>query len=354
MNEPDQGSSGAGASPDDPDSPEATAWKRLVDRGTGAVKSGRSTAESLLEKHRDRPLLDVGIRLYERDKESAGTVVSSAIAFRLFLFFVPLLLFAVGVAGFIFSAVTPPDASDAGVSGGLATQINDALSQPQSTRWIAVAVGLFGMISTARTLTKTLVAASCLAWRLPVHRKASAKITGAIVGLIAGVALMSVIVNRVREDLGLAFASMSFAVALCGYTVAWLLVGLMLPRATKDKGAALPGAVLVGLTLVGMQAVSQLYLPSKFSRASQLYGAIGTTIVVLGWFFILGRAIMFGLTVDAVIFERFGSITEFVFSLPGLRAVRRRSPRTRRFFGLDTEATDTTDARDALEDKPTP
>ena len=40
------------------------------------------------------------MRLYDRDRDSAGTVVSSAIAFRLFLFFVPMLLFVVGVLGF--------------------------------------------------------------------------------------------------------------------------------------------------------------------------------------------------------------------------------------------------------------
>ena len=49
-----------------------------------------------------------------------------------------------------------------------------------------------------------------------------------------------------------------------------------------------------------MQAVSQLYLPDKFSRASQLYGAIGITVVTLGWFFIAGRVIMLAMVLNAV------------------------------------------------------
>ena len=85
-----------------------------------------------------------------------------------------------------------------------------------------------------------------------------------------------------------------------------------------------------------MQAVSQLYLPDRLNRASELYGAIGTTIVTLGWFFIFGRAIVLAMAVDAVIYERFGSISQFVFSLPAAAApaaaVRRGSAR---FFGLD-------------------
>ena len=68
-------------------------------------------------------------------------MVSAAVAFRLFLFFVPLLLFLVGILGFFSSAVSERDVSDAGLSGGIADQINTALSQPNSTRWIAVLVG---------------------------------------------------------------------------------------------------------------------------------------------------------------------------------------------------------------------
>ena len=97
----------------------------------------------------------------------------------------------------------------------------------------------------------------------------------------------------------------------------------------------MPGAVIVAAVLTGMQAVSQIYLPGKFSHASELYGAIGITIVTLGWFFILGRAMMFSLSVDAVIYERFGSITQFVFSLPILRIIPRKSPKLRKLFGLE-------------------
>ncbi len=98
-----------------------------------------------------------------------------------------------------------------------------------------------------------------------------------------------------------------------------------------------PGAALVALTLTAMQAISQLYIPDKLSRASALYGTFGATIVTLGWFFILGRAIILGIVVDAVIHERFGRITNFVFSWPLIRLLRRSSI-VRRVFGLDERA----------------
>ena len=111
---------------------------------------------------------------------------------------------------------------------------------------------------------------------------------------------------------------------------------MLLPRREHtDPSALVPGAVIFAAVLTGMQAVSQIYLPGKFSHASELYGAIGITIVTLGWFFILGRAMMFSLSVDAVIYERFGSISQFVFSLPLLRIIPRKSPRLRKLFGLE-------------------
>jgi uncharacterized BrkB/YihY/UPF0761 family membrane protein len=306
----------------------------LIARAKATGRRVQAQGEAVLDQNRHRPLVGLGIELYERDRAGAGTVVSSALAFRLFLFFIPLLLFVVGIASFLAGHVERSDLRSAGISGGLANQMETALSQPNSTRWIAILVGLVGIITTGRTLSKTLVSASCIAWRLPVRSRASARATGAVVGLIAGLALIAVLVAHIRDALGIAVTGVSLVVAFVVYVVAWLVVLLTLPSTTKDPSASLPGAVLLGLALVLMQAVSQLYLPDRFARASQLYGAIGTAVVVLGWFFILGRVTVFALTVNAVVHEQFGSIADAVFALPGLRAVARRSARIRRFFDL--------------------
>ncbi len=87
-----------------------------------------------------------------------------------------------------------------------------------------------------------------------------------------------------------------------------------------------------------MQLVSQLYLPNRLDHASELYGAIGTTIVTLGWFFILGRSIVIANALNAVVYERLGSLSEFVFSLPVFRSIARRSAWIRRFFDLEHPA----------------
>jgi uncharacterized BrkB/YihY/UPF0761 family membrane protein len=312
----------------------------LVAAAKERTKREQDRWSALLAKHEDRPLINVGLRTYQRDREVAGTVVGSAIAFRLFLFFVPLLLFVVGLAGFVSRWVDADQAShDAGVSGALHDQIRSAFEQPGSTRWLAVLIGLLGMATTGRTLSKVMVASSALAWKLPMTNKASFRVIGALVGLVAAVGVLAILANRVREEFGLGVTSVSFLAVFALYTVTWLTITSLLPRATRDPSVLLPGAVLVAATTTGMQAFSQFYLPDRIGRASELYGAVGSTIVTLGWFFILGRAIVIALALNAVVHERFGSISQLVFSLPILRILPRKSAWIRRYFGLDEERT---------------
>jgi uncharacterized BrkB/YihY/UPF0761 family membrane protein len=320
--------------PDGP--PQEGRLDAMVAGARERVKAEQAHLATLLDKHGDRPLVDVAVRTYRRDREIAGTVVGSALAFRLFLFFVPLLLFVVGLAGFLASWVDADDvAKDAAVSGALAEQIHTAFDQPGGTRWAAVLLGLFGIVSTGRTLSKVMVASSSLAWRLPATTKASLKVVGGLVGLIAAIGLVAALMNRVRAEFGLGVTGASYLVVLAAYVCGWLAVSLLLPRATSDPGVLLPGAMLVGATLTVMQVVSQLYLPGRIGRASELYGAVGTTIVTLGWFFLAGRAMVLSMCLDSVIHERFGTISRLIFSLPILRLLPRRSARLRRFFGLD-------------------
>ena len=111
----------------------------------------------------------------------------------------------------------------------------------------------------------------------------------------------------------------------------------MLACATNGPSVLLPGAALVALTISVLQLVSQIYLPNRLSHASQLYGAIGTTIVTLGWFFFIGRAMVIANSLNAVVYERLGSIAEFVFALPVFRSLARRSAWIRKFFDLESK-----------------
>lgn len=329
---------------------EAAAAAQVVDGADGAdaglvarvrvvAERERRRAERRLEQHEGRPVVQVALQIWARDRESAGTLIGSALAFRMFLFFVPFLLFLVGVVGLLSGFVDATDVNEsAGVGGELANQIRQAFEQRSSTIWLALGSGLVGMATTGRSLTKVLVAASSLAWRLPVRTKASVKVIGAVVGMVIGLGFCLAAISRIRQEFGLPVAGVSFLAVAAVYLVVWIVIFRMLPSSTPDPGSQIPGAALVALALAGLQMVSQLYLPGQFERSSQLYGAIGVTVVTLGWFFFLGRAVVLGMAVNAVLFERFGSVSTVVFGLPGLRVLPRRSALVRRVFGFEPPA----------------
>lgn len=320
----------------DPDDVATTGVRRttaLQARGRAAAERLRARAEALRAQS---SLVDLGVRVYDRDREAGGTLLGSALALRLFLFFVPFVLFFVGVAGLV-GHYTGYDSlsSDAGLSGTIGNQIDTAFAQNSTSSWLIAAAGLFGMASAGYSLSRAMIVSSALSWQLGGRQRTAVGVIGSLVGLIASIGLVGMIVSAIREATGVAVASVSFVAVLGVYVVLWMLVFQTLPRGTSDPGASLPGALVASFALTGMQAVSTLYLPGAIERSSQLYGAIGVTLATLGWIYVIGRVVAFTFSLNAVVYEQFGSVSGLVFSVPGLRAIPRRYPRVARYFDLD-------------------
>ncbi len=306
-------------------------------RARGRVDRIADKASARFERTRARVrIVDIAMRVYKRDRVAAGTLLGSALALRLFLFFVPLVLFAIGLAGILGRhAGVDGIASDVGMTGSLAADIDDAFEQGTTTPWLAMGIGLFGIATTGRSLTRALVLSSALSWQLGGHQKTRLRVIGVVTGLIVGIALIAAVLNRIRDARGLAGSSLAFVVVAAIYVILWSTLYLALPRGTPDPGAALPGASVVALVLTFLQAVTQLFLPNQISGASALYGTVGVAVAFLGWFFIVGRTMAFSFAVNAVVYEEIGSISRFVFGLPALRVLPRRVPALARFFDLD-------------------
>lgn len=208
-----------GRTTDDPDDQRAGEAGRDVSsfrRVAEATQTRLSPVRQRLARYEHVPVVDVLAGTYRRDRESAGAVIGSAIAFRLFLFFVPLLLLVVGIAGFASDFVTARAASKtAGIYGRLGAEISEAFHQPGFTRWFAVLFGLFGVLTAGRSLSRVLHVASAAAWRLPLSgSRASLRTAGVVAGLICGIAVIAILVNRVRENLGLEVAGLTFVPVL--------------------------------------------------------------------------------------------------------------------------------------------
>lgn len=283
----------------------------------------------------DKPI-DVTLRFLERDRRAVGSVVGSALAFRLFLFFVPVLLMFVGVLQLALTGVSADTLADqAGIQTALASEIQQGVEQTGVDSWVALVGGAVGALLAGRSLTKVLVAAATLAWQIdPPRRTPSVRVTGGVVGLITAMLIAAAIVNRISLAAGPGLAGTSLLAVGVAYAAAWFTVSLLLPRATSDPSALFPGAALAGLVIAGLQWFTQLYLPDRLAQASALYGSFGVAVATLGTFFLLGRVLVVASVVNAVIWERFGSIASLVFGLPGLRRLARRGS-IARFFDLD-------------------
>ena len=145
--------------------------------------------------------------------------------------------------------------------------------------------------------------------------------------------VIAILINRIRESFGFGVASVSLVPALLSYAIAWLAVSMFLPRATGDPGALLPARTPSPRCMPSASSTSD-----RLDRVGQLHGAFGATVVTLGWVFILGRVIIISMELNAAFYDRHGSISQVVFSLPLLRIVPHRSPRICRFFDLTGQA----------------
>jgi uncharacterized BrkB/YihY/UPF0761 family membrane protein len=319
---------------------------RLQATATERTKSATAWAAETRERN---PVVDAGFLIYERDRVSAGSVLGSAIAFRLFLFFVPFMLFGIGLVGLVSGHVDADSISRAGsIRGQLAEQLRSAQDQSTTAKLLTVATGLFLMVSAGRSLAKALVASSSLAWSARGNVTAKVRALAAIVGVVSSLILVSFAINRVRDEAGTAAASLSFGAGFVVYLVLIVLLMSTLPRGTSDPGAILPGAALVAIVIAGMQAFSQLYIPGKVADASDLYGGVGVAVVALGWLFIFGRSLSFAFSVNAALFERFGSLSRPIFALPVLRLLPRHSRRLREYFALADEPGQSTDGHERV------
>jgi hypothetical protein len=293
-------------------------------------------AERLEQRRESAPVLDFAVGFYERDRDSFGSVLGSAVALRLFLLQVPGLVLVVGLINLLAgSGAVAQMLGRAGVGAEMAGEIERAATTSGRGSIALVVLGLALSSWAGRSLTRVLAACAAGAWRLGGRdARPSLRTTGAVTALVLGTYLSGALLNRIREDSGLAVATTGLVAVGLVYGVGWFLVTWTLPRGTSDPGALLPGAALLGVAMAGLQWFMQFYLPGRIDRSSAVLGSIGLSVAILGYLFIIGRLMTLSFVLDAVVMDYVGSISEVVFALPGLRRVASRWPAVARFFDL--------------------
>lgn len=269
-------------------------------------------ADQLAARYRDlagrRTVFQLPLTFLEWYVGRQGMLMASALAFRLFLWLMPLsLLFAgilAGIAG-TDSDAAKSLAKSASISGTAADQVVTALRDGQKSWWIAVLVGGAGALWGAKSLLRSLWLVHAHTWQLtrskPPIRSVVTTVfvfVGAWAGLLAAAAVIPRLDHLVPGGLVLAFVA-----EIAGSTAIWLAVTLRLPHLRATWTDLLPGAVLFGLALTILHAASRIYIPPRLKHSSEMYGALGVAGVILAWLLLMGQIIVAAALVNAAWYE---------------------------------------------------
>jgi len=272
-----------------------TEGQRLADR-----------AEAERAQHRS---VDALYEMVDRDAEVGGGIIACALAYRLFIWLLPLALVIVaglGIAADASSGSPEEAAKSLGFEGLVSNSIANAAESPN--RWYALLIGVPLLVWATRSLLRALIGAHRLVWR--DVRAASAKPTIVrsleFLGLLVGFSLVSMLASAAR---GWAPGPgvLVTILAITPYAGLWLLVALMLPHRGAPWVALVPGALIYAAGTEIIHAVAA-YVITPWALAKQgTYGALGLAAALLVCLFLISRLVVASAVVNATLWERSAS-----------------------------------------------
>ena len=277
-------------------------------RSKAAAVAAADRARVSATKVRDEvPAANAGWEAYLDDVEIAGPLISGAVAFRMFLWLLPLTLISVVGFGLLASAShssTQSLARTAGVRGLAAQSISQATSTSTRGRWLLIGIGVVALVSTSSSLAKALWRCSELAWHVK-RTKPPGKVrsVGALVVLACTGLATSAGISRLREEAkSLVVVGILIAVVMWG--LLWLAGSWLLPHGDAPWTALVPGALLVAFCAEALRVLTVYYVARKVGSSSAVYGGLGAAAALLTWFYLVARAMVGSLVLNATLWGR--------------------------------------------------
>jgi uncharacterized BrkB/YihY/UPF0761 family membrane protein len=242
----------------------------------------------------------------ERDSEVGGGIIAGALAYRLFIWLLPLALVLVaglGIAADASSESPEQAAGSIGLDGLISNSIASAAKS--SNRWYALVVGVPILIWATRSVLRVLIGAHRLVWRIP-RTEARKPTIGAAVRLLALMLALGVITTLAGAARAWSGAPGLFVtlVAVLPYAAVWVLITQRLPHRGTKWTALVPGALLFGLGAEVLH-VGFAYVLTPWALAKQgTYGALGLAAALLVALFLISRLIVAAAVVNATLWER--------------------------------------------------
>lgn len=298
---------GSGGTPRVEDASERSLSTRLRGQRDHLEERIESTRRRLEDARPHSGVVDTVFRAFERDVETGGGVLSAAVAFRIFLFLVPFVFFFVVGLGFASDATNGnPNGlgNSVGITGLIASAIKGAGGLSTTQRVSALFVSGLALMLGSRAAVKVLRITHGLIWRVPIPRpKSATRAAGAFIGLIALAMLSAAGVAALRSE-SLVLGVLGLLLSAVVPFGLWLVVSLWLPHAECPWWALTPGAAVVAVGSVALHAATVYWFAYEIKAKSETYGAIGASLALLLWAYMLGRIVTAAASANAAFWYR--------------------------------------------------
>jgi len=287
----------------------------------------------------NNPAISYLLSISDRDSEAHASVLGSAVALRLFLFLIPATVALASLVSLVhIRSYLETQLANNATTGAVVESVSAA------SGWRSVSLlisGIFLTLWAGRTLGRVLATCTVSAWRMdPKQSKVGPIAVISLTGIFTLNVLASLILNGIGKATGIPGTTVTWVTLGAVTAVLWFMVMATLPRLVKDPAVLIPGAVVMGVGFAAIQVYSHAYLPGKIERTSSTFGSLAGTVAILGSFFFMGRLMSLSFVINAVTYERFGSISQFIFGLPVVRLLPARYKWIRHYFSLDIDPAD--------------
>jgi uncharacterized BrkB/YihY/UPF0761 family membrane protein len=238
------------------------------------------------------PLAEMGWRIFRRDQSIAGSVMASALAYRLFIWILPLALLLVAGLGPVADAIggDPADyVEDAGLPSYVAESVGAATDGLTPLGLVAVLVSTsVVLLYETYVLLRALRAVSAFSWGVPVRSlRHPVPATLTLLGLLVGLLAVGALTGRIADAAGgLPFGWILAIVSLTAAPILFVLMFVMvLPH------------VMVG----AIHLFNALILYPWVGHKEATYGALGVAAGIMLSLFVTSRALVVATALNAVL-----------------------------------------------------
>jgi uncharacterized BrkB/YihY/UPF0761 family membrane protein len=280
----------------------------------GRIARARRSAAELERRARrefdhareQHPTVRLAVQAFESDRRRAGGLLAGGLAYRIFLWQIPLALFLVSALGLAteLSGDDPADlARKTGMTAAVAGAISQAVAASDSARWWLLILGAFLTVWAGRGVYRGVRLVSELAWDIRAPRGSALKGSLAVTGFGLLAVALQAFLPKIGQTLGLP-AVVRFVLGLILATSLAFAVLRLLPRADAPWTCVVPGAVLtgVGMRLLGLGVST--YFAYRLDHSNDLYGALGLAVVMMLFLFLVARLFVAAQFLNATLHAR--------------------------------------------------